>query len=84
MTVEQLRTVVASLRAAVAFSRALSGSMPLLAQLLASSTLSDVQASHEAHTRFSLLVRSARVPTSTSTHNAANSVHFCCWARLLL
>ena len=43
MTVEQLRTVVASLRAAVAFSRALCGSMASLTQLLASSTLSDVQ-----------------------------------------
>ena len=43
MTIEQLRTVVASLRAAVAFSRALSASMPSLAQLLASSTLTDVQ-----------------------------------------
>ncbi len=43
MTVEQLRTVVASLRTAVEFSRALAGAMPALSQLLASSTLTDVQ-----------------------------------------
>ena len=43
MTVEQLRTVVASLRTAVEFSRALAGAMPVLSQLLASSTLTDVQ-----------------------------------------
>ena len=42
---EQLRTVVASLQTAVAFSRALAGAMPTLTQLLASSSLTDVQES---------------------------------------
>ena len=43
LNVEQLRTVVASLATAVAFSRALAGAMPTLTQLLASSSLTDVQ-----------------------------------------
>lgn len=43
MNVEQLRTVVASLQTAVDFSRALASAMPTLTQLLASSSLSDVQ-----------------------------------------
>ena len=51
MTVEQLRTVVASLRTAVEFSRALAGAMPVLSQLLASSTLSDVQVTVRAQIR---------------------------------
>lgn len=45
MNVEQLRTVVASLQTAVAFSRALAGAIPTLTQLLASSSLTDVQES---------------------------------------
>jgi hypothetical protein len=41
--VEQLRALVASLECAVGFARAVADSVPLLTQLLASSTLTDVQ-----------------------------------------
>lgn len=40
--VTQTRALVASLEAAVAFVRALSGALPVLVQLLASATVSDV------------------------------------------
>ncbi len=38
-----MRAVVASLRTAVEFVKAVSGALPVASQLLASSTLSDVQ-----------------------------------------
>ncbi len=41
--VTHLRTLIASLEAGLAFSRAMSRSLPLVTQLLASSTLSDTQ-----------------------------------------
>ena len=44
-TVEELQALVASLELAVAFARSLAGCMPTLVQLLASSTVSDVQES---------------------------------------
>ena len=40
---ENVRAVVASLRTAVDFVKTMSGALPLASQLLASSTLTDVQ-----------------------------------------
>jgi hypothetical protein len=45
----QMRALVASLESALAFTRALAGALPVLAQLLASATLSDVQDAIGAH-----------------------------------